>query len=233
MPHRPHFPRRVWSIVALASALLPAFADAESALCRLGQRQSPIDIVAPVKQHLPALDFRYQAAPLQIANDGHTLRVRFASGSRLLIGSETYKLEQLHFHSPGGDRLAGEQFPLAVHLLHRGNAGQLLAVVVLFRRGAENRMLAELWPRIPARADGDHRIDEAAVDASRLLPGSRSYYRYAGSLTASPCTEGVDWLVMKQPLELSGEQLAWWRARFADNIRAPQPLHGRIVYEAL
>jgi len=36
---------------------------------------------------------------------------------------------------------------------------------------------------------------------------------------------------MKQPLEVSSEQLAYWRARFADNMRGPQPTHGRIVQE--
>ncbi len=235
MPRRP-FPAfanlpGTWPIAVLGAALLPGGVGAESALCGLGHRQSPIDIVAARETGLPVLDFRYRAAPLKVANDGHTLRVRVANDSRLLIGNEAYRLEQLHFHTPGGDRLAGEEFPLAAHLLHRGSAGQLLAVVVLFRRGAENPALASLWPRIPARMDGDHVVGEASIDASRLLPVRRAYYRYEGSLTASPCTEGVIWLVMKQPLEVSGEQLAYWRARFADNIRRPQPLYGRVVQE--
>lgn len=218
----------------MASALLfvSGVASAESPLCQVGRRQSPIDIVAPVKQKLPPLEFRYRAAPLRVANDGHTARVRFANGSRLSIGKETYTLEQFHFHTPGGDRLAGEEFPMAAHLLHRSRSGQLLAVVVLLRQGAENPALAALWPRIPARADGDHVVVNATADASQLLPASRAYYRYEGSLTASPCTEGVTWLVMKQPLELSAVQLADWRTRFADNIRAPQPLHGRVVQES-
>lgn len=230
-------PSRVWINISMACALFVASGVAsaenpESPLCQLGRRQSPIDIVAPVKQKLAALEFRYRAAPLKIANDGHTARVRFANGSRLLIGKETYTLQQFHFHTPGGERLAGEEFPMAAHLLHKSKSGQLLAVVVLFRQGAENPALAALWPKIPARADGDHTVANATADASQLLPASRTYYRYEGSLTASPCTEGVSWLVMKQPLELSGKQLAEWRARFADNIRTPQPLHGRVVQES-
>ena len=228
---------RVWRSGWMAGLLLCASGAAsatnpESPLCQLGHRQSPIDIVAPVKHKLPALEFHYRAAPLRIANDGHTARVRFANGSRLLVGKETYTLEQFHFHTPGGDRIAGEEFPMAAHLLHRSRAGHLLALVVLFRQGDENPLLAALWPQIPLRADGDHRVVNATVDASQLLPASPSYYRYEGSLTASPCTEGVTWLVMKQPLALSAGQLADWRARFADNIRAPQPLHGRVVQES-
>ena len=207
-------------------------ASTEAPLCRLGRRQSPIDIVAPHKQKLPALEFRYRSAPLVIANDGHTARVRFAKGGQLLVGNESYTLQQFHFHTPGGDRLGGEAFPMAAHLLHKNQAGQLLALVVLFREGADNAALAALWPRIPARTDGDHRMPDASADASQLLPASHAYYRYQGSLTASPCTEGVTWLVMKQPLTMSAEQLAYWRTRFADNIRPPQKLQGRVVQES-
>jgi carbonic anhydrase len=180
---------------------------------------------------LPALQFSYHAAPLKIANDGHTARVRFAKGSELLIGKEHYALQQFHFHTPGGDRIAGEEFPLAAHLLHKSASGQLLAVVLLFREGEQNAELARLWPQLPARVDGDHLVPGVLADASRLLPSNRAYYRYAGSLTASPCTEGVTWLVLKQPLTVSGEQLRFWRARFADNMRAPQALNGRVVLE--
>jgi carbonic anhydrase len=216
-------------------ALLLAYgsASADSPLCRLGRRQSPVDIVASVKQRLPALQFQYHAVPLKIANDTHTARVRFSAGSTLTMGKEVYTLQQFHFHTPGGDRIAGEEFPMAAHLLHKSRSGQLLAVVVLFRQGAQNPALAALWPRIPAQADGDHLVPNATADASLLLPIDRAYYRYEGSLTASPCTEGVTWLVLKQPLELSAEQLKFWRARFADNIRSPQPLQGRVVLEAM
>jgi carbonic anhydrase len=223
--------RSAW--LAWVIFLLSGVASAESPLCRLGRRQSPIDIEAPVKQNLPALVFNYRSAPLKIANDGHTARVRFSKAGELRIGKEIFTLQQFHFHTPGGDRLAGEDFPMAAHILHKSKTGRLLAVVVLFRQGAENPALADWWPRLPPRADGDHLIKGVSVDASRLLPASRGYFRYEGSLTASPCTEGVTWLVMKQPLELSAAQLDYWRTRFVNNIRSPQPIFDRVVQESL
>lgn len=223
---------RVWMTWALVFLSGAVSASSESPLCRSGRRQSPIDIVSPVKTALPALKFEYPVVPLKIANDGHTVRVRFDRGGRLLIGKEGYTLQQFHFHTPGGERIAGEEFPLAAHLLHKSRSGQLLAVVVLFRRGAENPALAALWPWLPPHADGNHLLPDVKVDASLLLPPSRTYFRYDGSLTATPCTEGVTWLVLKQPLTVSDGQLAFWRARFADNIRPPQPLRGRIVQES-
>ena len=219
-----------WLVWALL--LAPQAASAESPLCQLGRSQSPIDIVAPVRQQLATLDFRYRAAPLKIANDGHTARVRIDKGSTLVIGNQVYTLQQFHFHTPGGDRIGGEEFAMAAHLLHKSTSGQLLALVVLFRQGAEHPALAALWPRIPSRVDGDHKVAGAMADASELLPASHAYYRFEGSLTASPCSEGVSWIVMKQPLTVSVEQLGYWRTRFADNIRPPQSLHGRVVQES-
>ena len=212
--------------------LLACTAAASATLCETGRRQSPIDIVATSRQTLPPLEFNYRPVALKLANDGHTLRVRFDKGSTLRIGKERFALQQFHFHTPGGDKLGGEEFPMAAHLLHKSPSGQLLAVVVLFRSGAENPLLNTLLPLIPARADGNHLHPDISVDASSLLPTARGYYRYSGSLTAAPCTEGVDWIVMKQPLTLSPAQLARWRQHYADNMRAAQPLHQRAVLES-
>lgn len=205
---------------------------ANATLCESGRRQSPIDITATQKRPLPALVFDYATAPLKIADDGHTVRVRFGKGSVLRIGGERYSLQQFHFHTPAGDKVGGEEFPMVAHLLHKSASGQLLAVAVLFRTGAENPLLARLLPRIPAHADGDHLVPGSTVDPRELLPAARGYYRYSGSVTAPPCTEGVDWIVLKQPIALSAAQLASYRQRFADNARAVQPLNGRVVLES-
>jgi carbonic anhydrase len=202
------------------------------AQCERGQRQSPIDIVAARREPLPALQFDYRPAPLRVVNDGHTVRVRFARGSRLLIGGEAHALQQFHFHVPGGDKLRGEEFPMAMHFLHKSASGRLVSLVLLFRLGAENAALAALLPQLPARGEPERTVPGATVDPARWLPAVHGYYAYDGSLTAPPCTEGVRWLVLKQPLELSAAQLARLAALFPRNARPVQPLHGRVVSES-
>ena len=150
----------------------------------------------------------------------------------LSIGKQNYSLQQFHFHTPGGDRIAGEEFPMAAHLLHKSASGQLLAIVVPFRLGTENALLNTVFSRIPAQRDGDHVLASEPVNALALLPKDHGYFRYSGSLTASPCTEGVEWIVMKQPLELSAAQLALYKRSFADNIRSPRALNQRVVLES-
>jgi len=110
---------------------------AEFRLCDRGHRQSPIDIVSARRQSLLPLQFDYRSEPLRVVNDGHTVRVRFGAGSRLLIGGKPHRLQQFHFHIPGGDRLHGEEFPMAMHFLHKGADGRLVSLVVLFRLGAQ------------------------------------------------------------------------------------------------
>jgi carbonic anhydrase len=218
-----------WFCASLAAA---ACASASAGLCESGQRQSPIDIRQTARGELPGLRASFQTVALKLANDGHTVRVRFDKGNLLSIGKETFTLQQFHFHTPGGDKIAGEEFPMAAHLLHKSQSGQLLAVVVLFRTGNENALLQTLLPLIPATKGADRLFTGTLVNANQLLPPKLGYFRYAGSLTAPPCTEGVEWIVMKEPLELSLGQLAQYRQVFADNARPVQPLHRRTVLES-
>ena len=221
-------------VKACLTPLLLCAACCQASLCSDGLRQSPINISAnalsPIK--LAAMVPDYRTAPLRLANDGHTLRVRFDRGSQLQLGKERYTLQQFHFHTPGGDQIDGKNFPFSAHILHKNASGQLLAITVPFWVGADNALLGALLDRLPPRVDGDHKHPDFSVNARQMLPTNLGYYRYSGSLTDTPCTEGVTWIVMKQPLELSSDQLAHWRKRFADNMRDINPLHGRVVQES-
>lgn len=212
---------------------LPGLASAADAgLCESGKHQSPIDIAAPIRKALPALKFDYRPAPLRLVNDGHTVRVRFANGSQVGVGRERYTLQQFHFHVPGGDRIAGEQFAMGMHLTHKSQSGQLMTLVLLFRLGSENTALGALLPLLPARGKPERTLPHQTVDAASWLPARRGYFAYDGSLTAPPCTEGVRWLVLRQPLELSAAQLAQLKTLIPNNARPVQPLNGRQVLES-
>jgi carbonic anhydrase len=211
--------------------LLPALAQAAPALCTQGLRQSPIDIVAAQPQAGTPLRAAYQATATRVVNDGHTVRLRHAPGSALVLGRERLALQQAHFHMPGGDRLRGEDFPMAMHLLHRAPSGQLVPLVLLFRQGAENAALAALLPRLPASGQPERALPGPAPDPAALLPPGLGYYAYAGSLTAPPCTEGVRWIVLQQVQTVSSAQLARLATLFPPNARPVQPLNGRVVVE--
>lgn len=226
---------RVGPLIGLTSGLVVAgtvqAAPSSANVCESGRRQSPIDIESTVAAPLPPLQVHYRPAPLRIVNNGHTVRVRLANGSRLMAGREALTLQQFHFHLPGGDRVRGEEFAMAMHFPHKSAAGQLVTVVALFRLGAEHAALAELLPRMPAAHALERTLSEVRVDAARFLPATLGYYAYDGSLTSAPCTEGVRWIVLKVVQTLSPAQAGALGALFPSNARPVQPLNGRVVRE--
>jgi carbonic anhydrase len=150
--------------------------------------------------------------------------VKVQSESYLRIGQERYKLVQFHFHTPSEHRLHGEQFPMELHFVHRNALGELAVVGVFLREGAANPLIQQIWDAVSSEAGGQ-------IDPEDLLPQNREYYRYAGSLTTPPCTEGVRWHVLTEPVELSAAQVDEFRAIFPLNARPIQPLNGRPVLE--
>jgi carbonic anhydrase len=141
-----------------------------------------------------------------------------------------YALLQFHFHTPSEETIAGMAMPMVAHLVHKSVEGQLAVVAVLFKEGTENPALANVFVALPAEG-GTHRLTNR-FDPSRILPDKRGYYAFEGSLTTPPCSENVRWQVLKEPLEVSGEQLAAFRKLYPMNARPTQPLNGREVLES-
>ena len=198
-------------------------------MCSIGRNQSPIDVATSVKAELEPLRFDYLAGAAGIQNNGHTVQVDYAPGSTLTIDGKAFVLTQFHFHTPSENTFNGKRFPLEGHLVHADKDGNLAVVAVMFEDGAPNPLLASLWEAMPAKA-GEKRPLPAGVNAAALLPAERSYYRFEGSLTTPPCSEGVRWLVLKSPVSASRAQVQQFAAALpGPNNRPVQPLNARVV----
>jgi carbonic anhydrase len=213
------------------SALDPAYA-----LCNTGKQQSPIDIRGTQQAALPALRFEYRGEPLRyLINNGATIRINYhdaaGSGNDLLLGDQRYQLMQLHFHRPSEELVHGKRYDMVLHLMHQANDGHVLGVAVLLQSGAANATLQQLWDHIP-KTEGQVELEGVSFDPSGLMPRELGYYRYEGSQTAPPCNEGVTWLVLKKPVEISAAQIAAFAQLFPHDVRPPQALNGRIVEES-
>ena len=194
-----------------------------------GRNQSPVNLTGFTEASLAPITFRYEAGGTEVINNGHTVQVNYAPGSSIQVDGRTFKLLQFHFHAPSENRINGRAFPMEAHFVHADEDGNLAVVAVMFEEGAENPALAPAWSAMPAHAGGRHAL-VTAMDAAAILPRQRGYYRYNGSLTTPPCTEGVRWLVMKQPVTASRAQIAAFRqALHGPNNRPVQPLHARVI----
>lgn len=179
--------------------------DAKNTACGTGKSQSPIDIRTRDvhREGLPKLVFDYRSTPLHIIDNGHSIQVNVDPGSSLKIGNKSYELVQFHFHHPSEEQIDGKSSEMVAHLVHRDSAGKLAVVAVLLNAGAANATVESLWSHLPKQKDRETDFKAVHVDPAGLLPADHSYYEYSGSLTTPPCSEGVNWFVLKTPTTLS------------------------------
>lgn len=208
--------------------------DPEYAACNEGREQSPVDIRDAQQANLPLLSFQFVDGSLDhVINNAHTIRVNYRreNGNLLTFGDQRYELTQFHFHHPAEHTVAGRSWPMEAHLMYAASGGKQAGVTVLIRPGRPNRTVEKLWRHIPV-SEGWSEATAEAISPGGLLPADvRSYYMYTGSVTAPPCTEGVTWFVLKEPIELSQAQIEAFAKLYPKDIRPIQPLNGRVIQE--
>ncbi|GAB1595654.1 carbonic anhydrase [Lysobacter claricitrinus] len=192
------------------------------AMCARGHNQSPIDLTHAMDTPHAPIAFDYRDGGYRVVNNGHAVQIDFNPGSHMRVDGTDFALKQLHFHVPSEHTVDGKRFPMEAHLVHADAQGHLAVVAVLFGNGINNPWLERVGPYVPTKVNGTTAI-ATPVSAADLLPASRAYYLYDGSLTTPPCTEHVRWIVMKQPVVASGQEIALvHRAIGHDNNRPVQ-----------
>ncbi|MCA0176199.1 MAG: carbonic anhydrase family protein [Proteobacteria bacterium] len=200
----------------------------EFALCATGQRQSPIDIRGGVTVDLEPIAFDYRPTGFSVLDNGHTVQVNVGSGNRLTISGKRYELLQFHFHRPSEERIDGRQFEMVAHLVHKSDEGRLAVVAVLLQEGSVQPLIQQVWNALPLET-GMAQPAPGSINLTHLLPEDRRYYTYMGSLTTPPCSEGVLWMVLKQPVTLTAAQIAVFSHLYPMNARPVQPQSGRLI----
>ena len=221
-PHTGPTPAR--AAQASGGALSP-----EYSACSAGSNQSPINLASGTSVGAAELSFNYQPSSLTIINNGHTIQAHAPPGNSIMVDGKTFGLLQFHFHAPSEHTVEGSYFSLEMRLVHANTEGNLAVVGVLFADGKDDTVLAPVWSVMP------HTTEEQGVaegfNLAALLPASREIYRYSGSLTTPPCSEGVRWMVMQTPRNASAEQVHAFSALVGPNNRPVQPLGAREVLQ--
>jgi carbonic anhydrase len=204
--------------------------DPKNAVCATGDRQSPIDIRDGIKVDLAPIQFDYRPSTFRIIDNGHTIQANIGD-STITVTGKTYELIQFHFHKPSEEKVNGRAFDMVAHLVHKSDDGKLAVVAVLMERGSENPFIQTLWNNLPLEKNVAVEPPDMVINPLNFLPAVRNYYTYIGSLTTPPCTEGVLWLVMKQPVQISTEQIGIFSRLYRNNARPIQTTSGRLIKE--
>jgi carbonic anhydrase len=215
--------------------------------CLKGKSQSPININVDraVKVQLDPIEFIYRPSPLSIIDNGYTVMVNYGEGSNLMVDGRQYRLVQFHFHKPSEEAINGERTDMVAHLVHQHHEGSIAVVAVLMSTIKpattrkywwgddsikENAFINTLWNNVPL-VKGKTEIPGVMIDINQLLPADKNYFTYMGSLTEPPCTENVLWLVLKNPIYVSEEQVKNFDRMYPMNARPLQSKGDRLVKE--
>jgi carbonic anhydrase len=201
--------------------------------CNTGQRQSPIDIKGGLPVDLDPVQFAYQGSRFGVVDNGHTVQVNMAAGNHIILGGRRFDLQQFHFHRPSEERIDGRQFEMSVHLVHKDEQGRLAVVTVLLDKGPSQvqPVVQKVWNNLPLER-GEEAVARAPLDLNELLPADRKYYTYMGSLTTPPCSEGVQWVVLRQPVTVTAEQIELFARIYPMNSRPLQSAAGRRILQS-
>ena len=203
--------------------------SADYLMCSQGRNQSPIDLAGAVDANLEELRLDYpNRGIVGEVNNGHTIQENLKPGNFITIQGQQFEAKQFHFHSPSEHRIDGKSFPLETHIVHANAEGQLAVLGLMFDEGEENSLLNQLNGFRPA----DLEPYTGPVDYNLLITSRDEYYAYNGSLTTPPCSEGVVWVVLKNPVTASREQIDRFHdAMGADTNRPVQPRNARTILQ--
>ncbi len=200
-------------------------------MCKEGKNQSPINITSAYEVEKKPLKINHKAGGEEVLFNGHAIQVNYAAGSSIDVDGHVFELKQFHFHNPSENTIDGKSFPMEAHFVHADKDGNLAVLGLMFVEGKENGELAKLIEVLPHKTGEKNKLKSVA-DSNGLLPKEKDYYRFTGSLTTPPCSEGVIWAVFKKPVTASKEQIK----AIADvlghaNNRPVQPINARIIGE--
>jgi carbonic anhydrase len=213
------------------AALTPVYAA-----CGNGKAQSPINIAANTPKGSPDWKLEYKTTSLQIAhheqmdeliNNGHTIQVTPEPGSSLNYAGKVYALKQFHFHTPSEHTIDGKNAPMEVHFVHQSEDKSLAVVGVLVKEGKHNANFDQLIKYLPNAVGEKKTHDSVKIDIAIHVPNEVWAYHYIGSLTTPPCSEDVQWLVLRKNIEMDKEQILAFSSRLKKNNRPTQPLNDR------
>ena len=201
-------------------------------MCSEGQQQSPIDVVSTKDTELAPLNINYAQGSKSIINNGHTVQVNIQGGDTLTINGEAYELKQFHFHTPSENHVNGQEFPLEAHFVHATKDGKLAVIAVMFQEGTTNPTLQKIVKSFPLEKNQEATLEFSKEYLDVVMPKNREYYHFMGSLTTPPCSEQVNWFVLKQPQTASAEQIAALHKEIGMNNNRPiQASNARSIEE--
>lgn len=203
----------------------------EFAVCNAGSQQSPINVDNTITAALKPIK-RLQKFPLKnIALKNHSLILDAGTGNMMVLDQKPYQLKYISVHAPSEHQIKQKSYAAELQMVHEDKVGHRVIIGVMLEEGAANSTIETLLNSMPKEKEQSKSL-AIRVTPADLMPAKPAYYRYTGSLTSPPCTEGVQWLIMKEALKISKGQLTSLQQAIGEpNLRPIQDSQGRMILE--
>ena len=201
--------------------------NSDYAQCGSGMQQSPIDIRDPIETTLIPLEFYWDMPDWELENIGPSMVMRATAAGQTHFDDVPFQLVQIYFRMPSEHRINGTQYPMEVQLMHIDGTGQVAGLSIMIKGGGRNETFDRIFGQIPRAAGMTNTLSN--LDLIDLLTDVGDLFRYRGSLTHPPCSENVQWTVLKDPLSVSHASLLAFETVFGTNARPLQETNRRYV----
>ncbi|GAB4833549.1 hypothetical protein Ancab_031792 [Ancistrocladus abbreviatus] len=187
--------------------------------------QSPIDLTSPGVQIIPKTEeikFFYNPGNASIKNRGHDIAVYWTGDrSKIQINGTDYILRQCHWHTPSEHTINCQRFDMELHLVHQSPnptvTNKFAVIGLLYKIGSTpDSFLAKLMGLIQSISDRSEEVNVGVINPADIKIGGNKYYRYMGSLTTPPCSEGVIWTVNLEMGSVTRQQIETLREAVDD-----------------
>jgi len=214
--------------------------DSSWAVCGTGTTQSPVSLSPGkiVKSNSSLSVHRVDLlAPVEMLNNGHTFEIDVklntaGKNSYLMWNGVKYFLLQFHFHQNSEHHVEKYSAPLEMHMVHESADGKFLVLGIFLDKvenARNNHFLRQFWEYMPKSESNITKNIQVRWNRLTDELNINEYWSYLGSLTVPPCTEGVQWVVLSNPIPISYTQWHQYTSINGFNSRLTQSLFSRDV----
>ena len=140
---------------------------------------------------------------------------------------KSFTPKQFNFHVPPEHTVDGDYYDVEVHFVHvikdsgrvdrdgvRQNEeyGTIIGIFFQVKDGEDSPFIESLFDAYDSQGNSEERGFVALEDFLSGVDMSQ-FWSYDGSFTNPPCTEGINWIVIKQVQPISRSQLDRFKAR--------------------